>query len=212
MKFISFFDPKNEIDFVAKFRPAAAFAIILPLISVLGMAVLGINWGIDFSGGTELQVQFQKPLESKQLHEVLDDLGFTKTQIQRYGTIDNNEWLIRVERMETFSAEDVAKVTTILQSAFPQSDGNEVKVRFNPDLADRLEVQMDAKEIADHQKLETALTKQKAKLASLLDKKSGYRLRRTKGIGSGSATIEEAILEDEPKDGRITYTAQFMGV
>lgn len=212
MKFVSFFDPKNEIDFVSKFRGAAAFAIILPLVSIIGMVVLDINWGIDFSGGTELQVQFQQPLESKQLHGVLDNLGFSKTQVQRYGSAENNEWLIRVERMETFTTADVDMISTLIKGSFPQSKGNEATVRFNPDLADRLEIQLDAKEISDSRKFEAALTAQKSKLAALLDEKSGFRLRRTKGIGSEIASINEAILEDEPKDGRVTYTAQFMGV
>ena len=212
MKFVSFFDPKNEIDFVGKFRGAAAFAIILPVLSLIGMGIFGINWGIDFSGGTELQVQFQQKLESKQLHGVLDDLGFTKTQIQRYGSADNNEWLIRVERMETFVPTDVEKISALLKTEFPQSSGNEVRVRFNPDLADRLEVQMDAKEIDDDVKYEAALAAQKIKLATLLDEKSGFRLRRTQGIGSTESSINEAILEDDPREGRVTYTAQFMGV
>ena len=78
MKFISFFDPKKEIDFVGKFRAAVAFAIIIPAIAVIGLMTYGINMGIDFTGGTELQVKFSKPVETEKLHEVMDNMGFTK--------------------------------------------------------------------------------------------------------------------------------------
>lgn len=208
MKFVTFFDPKKEIDFVSKFRLASGFAIIIPLISVIGMSVFMINWGIDFTGGTELQVKFQQQLETEQLHEVLDDLGFSKTQVQRYGAVSNNEWLIRVERLDTFTDAEIAKMTELLKGKFQQSSKKDLLVSFNPDMADRLEIEMDAPTGESKAELDA----QRATIAKLLDEKSGYRLRRTKGIGAATASINDAILAEEPEDGRITYTAQFMGV
>ena len=203
MKFISFFDPKQEIDFVGKFRAAVAIAIIIPAVAVIGLFTYGINMGIDFTGGTELQVKFEKSVEAEQLHDVMDGMGFKKTQIQRYGASSNNEWLIRVERLDTFSETDLAKIKTLVGNSFKQKSDKGVEILFNPEVADRIELTLDEGSIKN---------RDTSGLAKLLDTKSGFQLRRTKSIGEAAATIDEAINSDEPENGRVTYTVQFMGI
>jgi preprotein translocase subunit SecF len=62
------------------------------------VGVPGINWGIDFSGGMEMQVKFKEPVQGEDLRKTLEELGFKKHQVQQHGGAKDNEWLLSVER------------------------------------------------------------------------------------------------------------------
>ena len=143
MKFIRLFDPKSPIDFVGKFRVTNAIALAVPVISVLGLFALGINWGIDFSGGTEMQVQFEKSVPAQEIRTVLSDLGFAKNQVQSYGESESFEMLIRVERVTTLTDEDVSKVAELVKSDMGTTwdkakDNERVKAVFEKTAGDRI--------------------------------------------------------------------------
>ncbi len=66
--------------------------ILVSLVSVFG--VMGLNYGIDFSGGTLIQLKFDKEITSGDIRSDLNKIGFDKSVIQQIG--DENEFLIRV--------------------------------------------------------------------------------------------------------------------
>jgi preprotein translocase subunit SecF len=71
-----------------------------------------INFSIEFTGGTMMQVEFTKPIDVGQLRASLDQAGFTGSEIQQFGT--NREYTIRAQEAEqrgaaTTGAESVAK-------------------------------------------------------------------------------------------------------
>ena len=51
---------KQEFDFVGKRNIAAVFSVIMVTVSLLLFFVRGPTWGIDFTGGTEIQFQFSE--------------------------------------------------------------------------------------------------------------------------------------------------------
>jgi preprotein translocase subunit SecF len=81
----------------------------------LACLTFGINLGIDFSGGTELQVKFSKSVSSAEIRQILNESGFEKNQIQQFGPIQNNEMLIRVERAAALKNEEIDKLKPLLQ-------------------------------------------------------------------------------------------------
>jgi preprotein translocase subunit SecF len=68
---------------------AAAFIIIF---------TKGFNYGIDFAGGTAVQVRFAEKPQVEALRTALDAAGLSGVSIQRFGQESDNEVLIRVER------------------------------------------------------------------------------------------------------------------
>jgi len=219
MKMLRFFDPKNEINFVQYFRPSLIVAIIIPLFTIIGSALWGLNWGIDFTGGAEMQIQFSKPINANDIRSVLEELGFNKSQVQRYGANDSNEMLVRVERLSTFKPEDADRVKKVIIDAFGNEfnadQKNRIEVHFKENVSDRFTVKLPEPKITENMTAEetaSLLQTQQQKLARVIDEKSGFKLRRNKAVGSEVANINDAILRDEPKDGKVSYNVHFISV
>lgn len=79
----------THIDFLGKRR---MFYILSISIIVIGMVVLyfkGIPKGIDFQGGTELQIRFDNDVDVHNLRKIMDDIGFTGMEIKTMGDTKN---------------------------------------------------------------------------------------------------------------------------
>ncbi len=157
MKFMRLFDPKENIDFVSKFKVTNIIGMLIPALSIVGLLALGINWGIDFSGGTEMQVQFTKSVPAQDIRSVLTDLGFAKNQVQSYGESSSNEMLIRVERVTTLTKEDVDKVAQTVKKEMTGSwqtaaDEAKIKATFEKSAGDRITLQIPLPKIAKQSK------------------------------------------------------------
>ena len=137
------FDPKNEIDFVGMLGWAVKLGVIIPIVSIIGLSVLGIRWGLDFSGGTEMQVKFSKPVSSSEVREVLAGANFDKNQVQQYGDTSDNEMLIRVERFTSLKDSNVDAIKKVLADNFEtfrfgSAKGKEdIEVSFRVEEGDR---------------------------------------------------------------------------
>lgn len=208
MKFVHFFDPKKEIAFVGKFNAIKLLLLALPVVCIVSMFILGFNWGIDFSGGSEMQVKFSKAVSAQDIRKILVELGFDKNQVQSYGEAHNNEMLIRVERVAALGTDDLATITNLIKGSF----GPDAEVSFNDNLGDRIVVRLNTPPGELGAEANAALAAQQSALSTLIDVESGQKLRRTKSIADSEFNINEAILRGEPSDGKVNYTVQFMAV
>ncbi len=78
-------------------RTGAYFAIFSTLLTFVALGFMwtkGFNYGIDFAGGTEVQVKFEKPVDSEAIRKFTDDAGLKNAFVQGFGG-NSNEWLIR---------------------------------------------------------------------------------------------------------------------
>jgi preprotein translocase subunit SecF len=111
--------PGLRIDFVSKMK----FCIIISLLVILiGMASIvfrgGLNEGLDFSGGTLLQLRFSHPADLGAIRDALGTLGLERGIVQHYGS--ENEVLIRIAQMQNEEQDISARVQRVLQDRFPQ--------------------------------------------------------------------------------------------
>ena len=217
MKMFRFFDPKQEVNFVRYFPASLVLAAVIVIGAIAGGVFFGINWGIDFSGGTEMQIQFSKDVSADEIRSVLEKLGFEKHQVQRYGVPANHEMLVRVERLSTFAPADIKRIQDLMVKDFstPEMKKDAIQVLFNSNLSDRITVRLPEPKLAnpnDVQELSTALQAQTHRLAKVLEEQSGFHLRKTKKVGEEAEELSGAILRDEPENGLINYNVQFMGV
>lgn len=217
-KQIRFFDPKREVNFVRFFPSSLFLAAAIPVVTVLALGLFSLNWGIDFAGGTEMQVQFSKGVHADEIRDVLEKIGFGKNQVQNYGPDSANEKLIRIERATTFKDTDVEAMKTLLANSFAAEiakNASSFQVTFRPDMGDRIQVKLPAPEVAADaapDAMSNALHTQQAALATALDEKSGFKLRRTKGTEGAGDDLKDAISRNEPLNGVVTYTVHFTGV
>ncbi len=89
-------DPQyGKIDFMSKWPIFCGLSMFAVIASIALFATKGFNYGIDFAGGTEVQVKFESKVEAKTLRKFTDDLGFSSSSVQSFG--EDNEFLIRTE-------------------------------------------------------------------------------------------------------------------
>lgn len=91
---------KNEqsfgrFDFVGKLGLFGGISVLMVVVSMAYLAIKGINYGIDFAGGTEIQVLFQDTVNIDQVRKVADSQGLKDVGVQKIG--DGHEFIIRFQ-------------------------------------------------------------------------------------------------------------------
>ncbi len=98
-KFDSKFASKEEsfgrFDFVGKVGFFGGISLLLVVLSMMYLAVRGINYGIDFKGGTEVQVKFSQPVTIDQIRESVHGLPLGEVGVQAFG--EGSEFIIRFQ-------------------------------------------------------------------------------------------------------------------
>jgi len=78
---------------------AAAASLLLVIISILSLILHGgPNLGIDFAGGTLVQIKFSQETSADRIRDSLKTIDLGNSVIQRFGYRDNNEFLIKTEK------------------------------------------------------------------------------------------------------------------
>ncbi|MEJ2063720.1 MAG: protein translocase subunit SecF [Reinekea sp.] len=83
------------IDFMGKRNLAMAFSITLLVISVVSLAVRGLNFGLDFTGGAQVELGFEQPADLPNIRSTLQDEGYKDIVVQNFGS--NTDVLIRLQ-------------------------------------------------------------------------------------------------------------------
>jgi preprotein translocase subunit SecF len=99
---MEFFKSNLNIDFLGARYIAIGISSVLILTSVLCFVFRGMNFGIDFTGGTLVEVEYQKPVELDQIREVLRNSEFRGAVVQYYGTAQ--DVLIRLPPREDLNS------------------------------------------------------------------------------------------------------------
>lgn len=75
-----------QIDFMGRRKVTAVFSITLVLISIVVLSVRWLNLGLDFTGGTLVEVVFEQPQDPERVRGWLVDAGFRNGVVQNFGT------------------------------------------------------------------------------------------------------------------------------
>ncbi|HSH28892.1 MAG TPA: protein translocase subunit SecF, partial [Thiohalobacter sp.] len=104
---------QTNIDFLGKRRLAFVFSLLLILVAIGSLATRGLNFGIDFTGGTLIEVGYSQPQELEPIRSVLQQGGFEAAQVQYFGS--SREVLIRLAPREESQAELSSRLLSLLQ-------------------------------------------------------------------------------------------------
>ena len=109
--------PDINIDFVGKRKIALFVSIALILIGLASLVVKGgPNYGIDFAGGTLVQVQFAQPTDASAIKKAMQGIDLGSVVVQSFGD-NQNEFLIRVEQ----STAELQGLSVQIQNALDQT-------------------------------------------------------------------------------------------
>ncbi|MDD5112783.1 MAG: protein translocase subunit SecF [Methylobacter sp.] len=97
---------KTNINFIGNRKIALAFSAVLTILSIGSLAVHGLQMGIDFTGGTLIQVGYKQTADLTQLRNTLNTEGFNDATVQNFGTA--KDVLIRLKPHEGVSSADLS--------------------------------------------------------------------------------------------------------
>ena len=107
-----------NIDFISKRKYGFAFSAILMIAALLLIIIQGPNFGIDFTGGALLQIQFSEPITTGELRSTLAKIGQERSEIQSLG-VEKREYIIRAA--EEKPVEFSRSVKQVLQEDYPDN-------------------------------------------------------------------------------------------
>ena len=84
----------RNFDFMALRKPAVVLSAVLLMISVVSLFTLKLNVGIDFTGGSIIEVGYQQAVELEPIRAALESQGFGDAIVQHFGSA--SEVLIRL--------------------------------------------------------------------------------------------------------------------
>ncbi|KTC79072.1 protein translocase subunit SecF [Legionella cherrii] len=83
---MEFFNPNSNVDFMGARRWTAIFSILIFVVSIGALAIHGLKWGLDFTGGTQIEVSYSSAADLPSIRESLSKAGFKEAQVVSYGT------------------------------------------------------------------------------------------------------------------------------
>ncbi len=113
----NFLNTPPKIDFLKIRKQAYIFSAVVVLASIILMFTKGFNLGLDFTGGTAIQIKFKEPVTSAELRKTLAVVNLQDALIQEVGK-GTNEFEIRVGVKKGSSSEILAKVKKALNEKF----------------------------------------------------------------------------------------------
>jgi preprotein translocase subunit SecF len=107
---------KTNIDFIGKRKPALFISTIINLAILVGIAVVGFNFGVDFAGGTVVELKFTKPTSPDEVRKRALDGGLHDVSVQRIGAADENSYLLRLGGVTQLTKESAQKAEAAVRS------------------------------------------------------------------------------------------------
>jgi len=87
---------KTNIDFIGKRRPAVFISTILNLAIVVGIFTVGFNFGVDFAGGTVVELRFDHSIRADEVRARAQAAGLHDISVQGIGSANENSFLLRL--------------------------------------------------------------------------------------------------------------------
>jgi preprotein translocase subunit SecF len=129
----------TKYDFVSKRRIAVVLSLIANLAVILYAVLHGLNFGVDFAGGTEMEIKFAEAVDPGAIRKSVEELGFKDASVQTYGDDAEHTFLIRVGRIALMGEADVKRVEEAVKAKLPV-----VSTSFNAEIGDKIDFQFSA--------------------------------------------------------------------
>ncbi len=143
--------PGTKFDFIGRTKSFVLFSGVLIALSIGSLVVRTItngsplNFGTDFTGGTEIQLSFKAPVQAKEIRKAAQDLGFSSPEVQSIDTGGESiDFLVRIREQVTLidaKTRDALEKSIAAQSAAlgkatkfdPAASGDRVYLAFDKD-------------------------------------------------------------------------------
>lgn len=132
---------KTNIDFIGKRNISFVISAIISIVGIIGIIQIArgdANMGIDFSGGTSMQLKFTKPMPIADARAALTKNGIAKAELQEIK--DGNKLLIKIDKNTSLA---LGKAAEAVQTAFKKEFADNVftvdsSTEIGPSIGDKL--------------------------------------------------------------------------
>lgn len=117
---------KNDIPFMSYGRLTTTISLVTFILAVFFLATRGLNYGVDFTGGTVMEVNYPQSANIDNIRQAVDSIGLKDATVQNFGT--SHDVLIRLPIKKDMSIAQLSeKVSSALKAADPQADVRRVE-------------------------------------------------------------------------------------
>lgn len=136
---MEFFKPHTRYDFLSKAKPMVTISVVLVLASWVLVFTNGLNFGIDFAGGTEALAAFTEAQDTDKIKEIATEIGLDHPEVVTYGIGDEGRYFVRSRTQGLLTQDEIAKIQGAVEAKlgapelFDATDeaGEEIRVRFD---------------------------------------------------------------------------------
>ncbi len=113
---------KTNFDFMGKRRFSFLFSgimVVLGLVAIIQISRGAANLGIDFVGGTAVQLKFDQAIRIDEARKILEENGLANAELQEFG--QENKLLIRLKTSTTLEEKVAERVVAVFTKEFPSN-------------------------------------------------------------------------------------------
>ena len=117
----------TKIDFMGYRKIAAGISIVLVLLSIASLAVNEVEWGLDFTGGSLVEVAYENPVDPEAIRRHLTGAGYTGHVVQYFGS--DRDVLVRIPPQKNFDSKENARLGDRVLESLKESSGQNIELR-----------------------------------------------------------------------------------
>ena len=110
---------KNDIPFMSYGRLTTAISLVTFILAVFFLATKGLNYGVDFTGGTVMEVNYPQSDNIDSIRQAVDSIGLKDATVQNFGT--SHDVLIRLPLKKDMS---IAQLSETVTKALKEADSS----------------------------------------------------------------------------------------
>ncbi|TJZ78824.1 protein translocase subunit SecF [Chitiniphilus eburneus] len=123
---MEFFRIKHDIPFMSYGKLTTAISLITFIIAVFFLAYKGLNFGVEFTGGTVIELRYQQPADLNQVRSAVDQLKYGESQIQALGT--TRDVMVRLPNIKAKTSAQLSnEVMTVVKQQRPDVELRKVE-------------------------------------------------------------------------------------
>ena len=102
----------RNINFVSKFKKANIFSLIIFILSLIFISFKGLNYGIDFKGGTLIELRTDTSINASAIRDSLKSMNLGDINVKKFGK--EGDYLIKVEQKNTNNSNLIPEIKKTL--------------------------------------------------------------------------------------------------
>lgn len=117
------FKKETHINFMGHRKIIGLLSVMVCVLAITAISIYGLNFGLEFTGGTQVELRFSKEVQLSDIRSQLEKIGLKDVKVQYFGS--TKDILIRVRSAQVSNEE---KIRGLLKSAF-MDEGRTVEFR-----------------------------------------------------------------------------------